>query len=462
MVRDSYDTRGGKAMRKYANISASNIVLDEKSKAELMRSEHISEDEILEPLKLLPGYIKDIREYRLITPLFGGGVETLKSDPISIIRETEIRGQLRFWWRASRSWQYTSIKEMKEAEDTIWGKAHTTQKRQTEDNGEPVQEDKNQTIQISVKVTNNGTTVDTSAAPEYLTFALRDEGGKLRENVRFNLHITYPQIYNTEIEAALWAWETFGGIGARTRRGFGALHLKKSSLQPQLDRPKTMDPKDIKKWINDKLNKFIQRNTFPNNVPHLSYPHLSKNLTYDIVPSPKDKDISVWDELSDRLKDFRQKKNKGKKWLDKKHAVDVQDNGIKKEAKFPKATIGLPLVFQFPDKEDNITIQGGEEGQERFASPLIIRPYTWQNSGPLCGIVLLLEGTQIPKSLEIIGKPQKLDPNKKRIFSGPEHTTLTNEEAKNIPALNGQVNVLQQLFHELTTNTNNNKNRKGR
>ena len=37
--------------------------------------------------------------------------------------------------------------------------------------------------------------------------------------------ITYPTQWSAEIEAALWAWETFGGLGARTRRGFGALHL---------------------------------------------------------------------------------------------------------------------------------------------------------------------------------------------------------------------------------------------
>lgn len=36
--------------------------------------------------------IRETREYELITPLFGGGVETKKADEISVIRATEIRG----------------------------------------------------------------------------------------------------------------------------------------------------------------------------------------------------------------------------------------------------------------------------------------------------------------------------------------------------------------------------------
>ena len=39
------------------------------------------------------------------------------------------------------------------------------------------------------------------------------------KDVHFTLTIVYPKAKSKEVEAALWAWETFGGIGARTRRG---------------------------------------------------------------------------------------------------------------------------------------------------------------------------------------------------------------------------------------------------
>ncbi len=37
-------------------------------------------------------YIKEVRRYKVITPLFGGGVEPGTADPITIVRATEVRG----------------------------------------------------------------------------------------------------------------------------------------------------------------------------------------------------------------------------------------------------------------------------------------------------------------------------------------------------------------------------------
>jgi CRISPR-associated protein Cmr1 len=67
--------------------------------------------------------IVETREYKLITPLFGGGVEPNTPDPVTIIRATEIRGHLRFWWRATRGGQFKTIEDLKKAEDMIWGAA---------------------------------------------------------------------------------------------------------------------------------------------------------------------------------------------------------------------------------------------------------------------------------------------------------------------------------------------------
>src|SRR6266545_7207593 len=69
-------------------------------------------------------YITQTREYELITPLFGGGVEPGLADPVTTIRATEIRGHLRFWWRATRGGQFNgTLEKMKEVEDAIFGAA---------------------------------------------------------------------------------------------------------------------------------------------------------------------------------------------------------------------------------------------------------------------------------------------------------------------------------------------------
>jgi CRISPR-associated protein Cmr1 len=68
--------------------------------------------------------IRQVRRYKLITPLFGGGVEPHQADPVTIVRGTEVRGHLRFWWRATRGGQFNgSLKEMRRREEEIWGSA---------------------------------------------------------------------------------------------------------------------------------------------------------------------------------------------------------------------------------------------------------------------------------------------------------------------------------------------------
>ncbi len=41
-------------------------------------------------------------DIELITPMFGGGVETRVNDPSLPVRPTAIRGQLQFWCGSSR------------------------------------------------------------------------------------------------------------------------------------------------------------------------------------------------------------------------------------------------------------------------------------------------------------------------------------------------------------------------
>ncbi|MEA2007957.1 MAG: type III-B CRISPR module RAMP protein Cmr1, partial [Chloroflexota bacterium] len=63
----------------------------------------------------------EVRRYKLITPLYGGGVGDNEADPVTVVRGTEIRGHLRFWWRATQGGRYSTIDEMRKAEGKIWG-----------------------------------------------------------------------------------------------------------------------------------------------------------------------------------------------------------------------------------------------------------------------------------------------------------------------------------------------------
>ena len=91
------------------------------------------------------GWVKQNRTYKVITPLFGGGEETQKADSITTVRATEVRGHLRFWWRATRGGEFGgSLEKMKESEDAIWGSSA--------EKGKPGASD----VKIAVRIINSG------------------------------------------------------------------------------------------------------------------------------------------------------------------------------------------------------------------------------------------------------------------------------------------------------------------
>ncbi|HEU5375226.1 MAG TPA: type III-B CRISPR module RAMP protein Cmr1, partial [Ktedonobacteraceae bacterium] len=102
--------------------------------------------------------IAQTREYQLITPLYGGGVTPGEADPVTIIRATEIRGHLRFWWRATRGGQFgDDVAAMQKREGEIWGKAY--QKEKKKQAGEQTQKENDApglTVQIEVDILSPG------------------------------------------------------------------------------------------------------------------------------------------------------------------------------------------------------------------------------------------------------------------------------------------------------------------
>lgn len=412
-----------------------------------------------------------VRSYELITPLFGGGVEPGVADPVTVVRGSEIRGQLRFWWRACRGGRFNGdLAVMKEAEDELWGAASTERKPMpsqveivisTEQSGEekhpfeviPDFKD-GRKAQPKLKVKANE-----SVAPAYAAFPLQPSqeemraGGigmktkTVRTKVRFTLKITYPEKQREEVEAALWAWETFGGIGARTRRGFGALKLVSVDGRPVT--PPSADEVEAK--IREDLKKYVLSGIWPKGVPHLSQ-DLRMKIT-DRHPGPK----AAWDYLIKALQDFRQSRYPGasskqpgrSRWPEPDEIRRLTGRRCGKHAKpvltvrkFPRAAFGLPIVFHFKDEKISDpydTILQGRD-YERLASPLILRPLAC--AGGAVGLAVVLKGTGLPRDL-VLKKKEEPD------ISWPVKAELDPQEAQQIRPLNGNPDVLEVFLNTL-------------
>ena len=400
--------------------------------------------------------ITQVREYELITPMFGGGVAPTEADPVTIIRATEIRGQLRFWWRACRSGQYGDLTTMKQAEDKFWGSASTKQ-------GGGTSQVDIQVLNISIggqqapfTITANGRVrSEESVAPGYAAFPLQSSDAErganaplktVSVNVSFTLTISFPTALRTDIEAALWAWETFGGIGARTRRGFGALRLRSIDGVSNTDLP-LPNAKQAESWIKNKLARFVSEGTPPAGVPHLS-----RTLQLKVTNSSQNV-IAAWGALIRKLASFRQApdgRHGRSDWPEPEAIRQItQRRYYKYQArphprKFPRAAFGLPIIFHFKDDKqgdpNDTTLQGAERQRERLASPLILHPLACKD-GWAAGLALLLEGPRIPPGGIILD-------------CGPEHkpqvdSQLTPNEAKAIPVLEDEQDILKAFMNYL-------------
>ncbi len=442
-------------------------------------------------------FITQRREYELITPLFGGGVEPGEADPVTVIRGTEVRGHLRFWWRATRGGQFNGdLIEMKKREDEIWGAASTADK--------PVHSQ----ASIAVTCTEEGTPDHPfevnqkrkpqarkgSLAPAYAAFPLQPSDEEAKQlsrdgketkavcaGVKFVLQISFKSEHRTEVEAALWAWETFGGIGARTRRGFGALHLvnnQERSLGEEKWREVDVDlPQStgvVKKWIQDKFSAFEVKGKWHKDVPSLSGSLNQLKVVKAQIETKGDvgkgrgsgaktttvfTTQEVWEYLINKLKKFRQARydKDGGKNVPNEYGLShwPEANEIRRRLnpteeaeaaavvrKFPRARLGLPINFHLPHDLGKPDVELRGTSSNRRASPLILRPLVCAD-GKTIGLAVVLAPTSLPPD------PLQLVSDRLNSTSQPIEVDLSKAEAVGIKPLYPESDIIKAFLSTL-------------
>lgn len=345
-------------------------------------------DSLLEHIQPQPAASSAWKTYEaeLVTPLFGGGVEAGKVDPTMPFRAASIRGQLRFWWRIAHG-PFDSAKVMFQREKEIWGGL---------DEGGACKS------KVRLRVESKGLKAgDVTSLPNptpgkkyALGPAFADTPADLLlPGARFLLHLACEENFMDEAMTALRWWSSFGGLGARTRRGLGAIHLK--GLTP------------------------VSATEVQERQGHVVFLNASSDA------------LSAWNLACGALQQFRQGKNIGRneaavgsnspagrsRWPEPDALRVLSRNAMPKHAKrvvegdfFPRAAFGLPLVYHFKDSKagdpkDHMLVP---DGAERMASPLILRPYwngeAWQPAA------LLLPGWEAAISQPLAFKEQRYRP----------------------------------------------------
>ncbi|MFJ8736662.1 type III-B CRISPR module RAMP protein Cmr1 [Bacillus altitudinis] len=340
----------------------------------------------------------------LVTPMFGGGPQSNSIDQDRPIRESAIRGHLRFWWRATRGAVCKNANELSKREAEIFG--HTEQASQIQVVTHYEKDEVKRNSKVFFKKKNH-------PFPRYVLSNMKDKTPYLMKaqfslNIRLSKKTTDFELIKKEVEAALWAWINFGGLGSRTRRGCGSLYCKQFS--PHNKRTKSQ----LEKWFEQKLLEYdIQ-------LPASSreWPTLSREFKVQASPSSI---ISSWQSVIQTYETFRRRSNPDKKrgrscWPEADtirlltgkaksghHIPYPKEKPFKYQA-FPRAQFGLPIQFRFAPKDsgkdpDPVTLL--PKGKDRLASPLILKPLAI-NQNESVGMVMVLQQPKI-EALSLLG-----------------------------------------------------------
>lgn len=333
----------------------------------------------------------------VVTPLFGGGSVPGVTDDAHPVRAASVRGHLRFWWRACMAGAFATANDLFKGQDEellseerIWGSTAMPGR-----------------IGLSVETLHAGTEVScmekndrsrwrwVHGYPGYALFPFEsDKDGKppahARKDVRFRLRVGVAAGLDDAVrdklraaaEASLWAWITFGGIGARTRRGCGSLYCAVPPFAP----PAQAGAPELTTWLHQSARRYVapQNRRLP--VPSLHGAQL-------LLGPTKSDPLPTWESAVNLLRDYRQGKGvdrhagqqRGRSlWpepdsirrLTKRNAPNHQPTHPA-DFYYPRADLGLPIIFHFKDSDAgdprDSTLQAAGGKATRMASPIIVK-----------------------------------------------------------------------------------------
>ncbi len=275
---------------------------------------------------------------RLVTPMYGGGVKAGQVDRAMPVRATAIRGQLRHWWRFLNRFDSDGTtlpaKTLFERERAIWGGLG--------DAGTSSKHGALTKSQIVVAVAAAAVAPQRLKSPrdypraKYALFSADPQTALLAEDMEFVLTLSFPDTLRAQIEECVRWWGNFGGVGARTRRGLGAVRVK-NDAGVALAMP--------------------------------TAEHLQRyGCVLALLPCGDGRDpVIAWETAVGKLASFRQgipfARNAGpgrSRWPEPDAIRSVTGQALDRNGKrhtpvheagqvFPRAFFGLPIIFQFKD-----------------------------------------------------------------------------------------------------------------
>lgn len=347
-------------------------------------------------------------EFTINTPLFMRGYTDTPE-----FRLPSFKGALRFWWRAISFKTYKNdIEKLYDHESKIFGDAQ----RKGYGRSKVVLSLDEINYNKNKKITNTYQTNDKMGLI-YLGYGLynyRKTGktGKyhakpyLTENISGKISLNCKNLDENQYQSlreSIIALGFFGGLGARSRRGFGSFNIINIMENEKTVYEQLKNKRDMIKRIKN----FINKNHLPDVYP--SYSAISKKSRVDILAESVSS-IKVLNEIGEKMIRYRSWGRYGKNILGEiaeqnfKEDHDLMKSYVygeksKIQSHPDRIVFGLPQNYYFSKIRKSVSVT--PESAERRSSPLLFKVLSLADSQQI-GISILLQSQFLPNEEKIL------------------------------------------------------------
>lgn len=337
--------------------------------------------------------------YQVVTPLFMGGANPVNN---AELRPPSFKGVMRFWYRAVTLPKYKDWSEVKKKEQELFG----SMDRQAKFLLKLQPDGKVQTFGPEHNMPGNG--------KSYLGYGLiKPERNQktvrafIQQNLRFSVTLTFRKTIDepdcNDLKKALQALGLFGGLGARSRRGFGSVCLESLEQGGEEIWSAPQNAAELREKIESFLNEL---GDLPGDFPE--YTAFSRKSRVIVLSSDRDA-FNLLDSIGREMISYRsygRRNREGKHvlpWNKEAEQIFSDDHDLiydfyrgKELDKHPRRLVfGLPHNYRVSG--NNVGINA--EKQERRASPLFIHLH--QVGGRGAAVISVLPARYLPEGERI-------------------------------------------------------------
>jgi CRISPR-associated protein Cmr1 len=217
--------------------------------------------------------------------------------------------------------------------------------------------------------------------------------------LNFSLSLVFPKKFESTILKVVKLWTLFGGVGARTRRGTGSLYCEELLEDFK-------DEQDIWNFVKDLGSKKDKNANIKDG--ELAYPRLKASIFY-AASVQGNEPAAAWHSFLKSYGEYRQDrrpgdgKKRGRSYWPEPDAIrrltgDTAEDKHKPEHHdevwFPRAAMGLPIIFKFitpkdPGNNKEISLEPDIGTGSRLPSPVILKVIKLPNGRIIkCAFVL--------------------------------------------------------------------------